>query len=228
MTALCESLLAHAATDDTGALPPALAEHVATCAGCQRLMAQLASTAAPSTAIAEPDAGFATRAEIGAQRLLDRRRRGRIAWATTGGAALAAVGVWAAVASRAPDAPAPRSVAAITTPAPPPDRAARRCVRRPGPGLPAPLLRLRRDCRVGRRRSRNHGAPAQRRAGPGVGGERRAGARRPEEPGGRPPATWMKAPALCMKEPRRARTVDTHRPRFGRASEPRPCGGASI
>ncbi len=116
MTALCESLLAHAATDDTGTLPPALADHVATCAGCQRLIAQLASTAAPSTAVAEPDAGFATRAEVGAQRVLDRRRRGRIAWATTGGAALAAVGVWAAVTSGAPTPAAPRSVAAITTP----------------------------------------------------------------------------------------------------------------
>lgn len=125
MTPLCESLLAHAASDDAGALPPALAAHVATCAGCQRLMAQLtaaagAAAAAPAVAV---DDGFVARSERGAQRVLARRRRARIAWATSGGAALAALGVWAAMASRAPDAPpAARSLAAASTtadPAPP-------------------------------------------------------------------------------------------------------------
>ena len=116
----CDVLLEHLA--DGSALPPAVATHLAGCVDCQR-MTRLTG-AARSVAPGVLDPGFSIRTVAGAGATLARRRRTRIAIGTSGGAALAAIGLWLAVPSRASEAQrveqqAPVAPTAVTSPGAP-------------------------------------------------------------------------------------------------------------
>ncbi len=89
------------------------ADHVATCARCQRLVALPAQLGATKHAI-DPGLGFSARMTVGAQqRIASRRRRQVAAGAFT---ALAACGVFAFLAMRGPDRPEVATQGAQPTP----------------------------------------------------------------------------------------------------------------
>ena len=91
-----------AAEGRRGSIDGEHADHVASCASCQRLVALPAQLGATKHAI-DPGLGFSSRMTVGAQqRIASRRRRQLAAGAFT---ALAACGVFAFLVTRGPDRP---------------------------------------------------------------------------------------------------------------------------
>jgi hypothetical protein len=101
MTSQCDAVAERLALGDS--LDP-LAEHVAGCAGCKRLVEMPRRIGAARQEI-DPGLGFSARMTLGAQHRIAVRRRRRVAAGLAATVAAGAFGVF--VFTRTPDAPAP-------------------------------------------------------------------------------------------------------------------------
>src|SRR5207237_842514 len=90
-----------------------LAEHVAGCARCQRVVAMPGQLGAAHHEI-DPGLGFSARMTVGAQQRIAVRRRRRLAAGLAASVAAGALGV--VVMTRAPDASAPAPVVSVQLP----------------------------------------------------------------------------------------------------------------
>ena len=105
MTSQCDAVAERLALGES--LDP-LAEHIASCAGCTRLVGMPRRIGAARREI-DPGLGFSARMTVGAQHRIAVRRRRRVAAGLAASVAAGALGVLAF--TREPDRPAPAAVA---------------------------------------------------------------------------------------------------------------------